>query len=273
MHQEVGRPALRYHGGKFKIAPWIISHFPPHECYVEPFGGAAGVLLRKPAVPFEIYNDLDGEVVRFFRVLRDHTEELIRRIELTPWSREEQRLSFEPTEDDLEAARRFYVRSWQTIGGPRTSCQSGWRVFKSNSGFQPKLSLWKQVDHLRVIVERLKGVQIENQDALKVIRRFGAPDVLIYADPPYLESVRSGSWRKRAYYHEMTDEDHRELAEVLRASPAMVIISGYASELYDELYGGWRVESRAARTDRGKDVVERLWMSPNTPAPQICLFD
>ena len=245
---------------------------PPHECYVEPFGGAMGVLLRKEPAPFEVYNDLDGEVVRFFRVLRDHTEELIRLVELTPWSREEQRLSFEATDDDLEAARRFYVRSWQTIGGPRTSWQSGWRVFKSNSGFQPKLTLWSQVKHLRVIVERLKEVQIENQDALKVIKRFGASGTLIYCDPPYLASVRSGTWRKRAYRHEMTDEDHQELAEVLRASLAMVIISGYASELYDELYGDWHVESLAARTDRGKNVVERLWISPNTPAPQISLF-
>ena len=121
VHHRVTRPPIRYHGGKFRIASWVISHFPAHECYVEPFGGGAGVLLQKTPAPFEVLNDLDGEVVNFFRVLRERPGELVRVIQLTPWSREEQRLSFEPASDPLERARRFYVRSWQTHGGPGRS--------------------------------------------------------------------------------------------------------------------------------------------------------
>ncbi len=259
------RPPIRYYGGKWRLAPWIISHFPLHQCYVEPFGGAAGVLLRKPPSVFEIFNDIDHEVVNFFRVLRERPVELIRAIELTPWSREEQRLSFEPCDDPLERARRFYLRSWQTRGGPRTQWRSGWRYHYRINGQRPPdtTKLWNQTDHLWAVVERLKQVQIECDDALAVIERYDAPTTLFYVDPPYLAETRSQRWSAKAYQHEMSREDHIRLAEVLNEVEGMVVLSGYPSDLYEELYGEWETRIRGAVNEVATKTVERIWISPN----------
>src|SRR4051812_1578874 len=112
------RPVLRYHGGKWRIAPWIIEHFPPHLMYVEPFAGAASVLLRKPRVDFEVYNDLDTDVVNVFRVLRDPAaaSQLAEQLSLTPWSRREFEVSYEISDDPVERARRTLIRSFMGHG-------------------------------------------------------------------------------------------------------------------------------------------------------------
>jgi len=256
---------LRYYGAKWRLAPFIISLFPDHECYVEPFGGAAGVLLRKQPSALEVYNDLDGEVVNFFRVLRERPADLIWLIESTPWSREEQRLSFEPCENSLERARRLYVRSWQTRGGPRTQRNSGWRYARRGNGQVPPnvTKLWNQVDHLWYFVNRLKRVQIDCDDALAVIERFDSPTTLFYLDPPYLPKVRRERWRKHAYQHEMAEEDHVRLADLLCALDGMAIISGYPSELYDELYASWHTETRSSVNELSLRTTEQVWISPN----------
>jgi DNA adenine methylase len=262
------RPALRYHGGKFRLAPWIIGHFPPHVCYVEPFAGAASVLLRKPPSTLEVYNDVDGAVVGFFRVLRERTDELLRSLALTPYSRSEVTLAFEPCDDDLEAARRFYIRSWQSRGGPRGQWKTGWRYQKRDNRGGQCVGDWSNTDHLTTIVERLRSVQFECDDAETVIRRFDAPDTLFYCDPPYLAATRSDSWGRRGYAHELSDDDHRRLADVLHGIRGMALVSGYPSPLYDELYGDWRVATCRSQTD-GPIKTERtecLWLSPAAAA-------
>jgi DNA adenine methylase len=142
----ITRPALRYYGGKFRLASWIIGQFPPHVCYVEPFGGAGSLILRKQPAYHDIYNGLDGEVVNFFRILRERGEELIRVIEMTPYSREEQRISFTLSNDDLERARRLYVRAWQSHGGGRSQWKSGWRYQKTTIRGSRLVDNWSNTD-------------------------------------------------------------------------------------------------------------------------------
>ncbi|UCC62274.1 MAG: DNA adenine methylase, partial [Anaerolineae bacterium] len=228
----IRRPALRYHGGKWRIEPWIIGHFPPHTCYCEPYGGAMSVLLRKAPSYCEVYNDVDQEVVCFFKVLRERPDELIRAIELTPFSRFELGQAFEPAGDELERARRLYIRSWQGRGGPRAKWRTGWRrqkvATKSNGQkkMTPATRSFMQTDHLMVIAERLRGVEIDCEPALKVIERYDSPVTLFYLDPPYVSSTRN-RWKKHAYAHEMTDKQHRQLARAVHDLQGMALISGY----------------------------------------------
>jgi DNA adenine methylase len=259
------RQALRYHGSKWRLAPWLISHFPEHECYCEPFAGACSVLLRKVPARFECVNDLDSEIVNFFRVLRERPGELIQQIKLTPWSREEQLLAFEAAPNDpLERARRLYVRSWQTRGGPRTQWHSGWRFHFRLTRMAPPNTLkhWQETAHLQTVAQRLLNVQIEHDDAIKVIKRFDAPGTLFYVDPPYLAHTRSQRWGEHAYIHEMTEQQHLELSEVLHNIAGMAVISGYISPLYTELYGDWSVFSKNTVNERAGPSVEYIWISP-----------
>lgn len=260
----VTRPALRYPGGKWRLAPWIIGHFPAHECYVEPFAGAASVLLRKDPAPYEVLNDRDGQVVNFFRVLRERPDEFIRRVELTPWSRREFELAAEPCDDPLERARRFFVRCWQSYsGGGVSHWSTGWAYQQRRSSNKPKVLTWLDQSHLCAVADRLRRVQIEADDALAVIRRFDTPDTLFYVDPPYVQSTRS-KWAGKMYVYEMDDVDHRELARVLHAVEGMVVVSGYPSALYSELYAGWRVETTRSRTNFTNLADEYLWLLPRT---------
>ena len=263
------RPAVRYYGGKARLAAWILSYLPrEHECYVEPFGGAMSVLLKKPRSPLEIYNDLNHTVVNFFRVLRERPEELIRAIVLTPWARAEYELSQTSSDDPVEEARRFYVSAWMGFGGGRAKWRQGWRYqVRAGTLWKPSSVSFCEVDHLWEIVERLQGVQIDCRDAFRVIKACDAPATLFYLDPPYVHSTRS-KWQD-VYAYEMEDEDHVRLAERARDLEGMVVISGYPSALYVELYEahGWeRVETKA-RTNGGGAIssverVEALWLSP-----------
>jgi DNA adenine methylase len=261
----VNRPALRYFGGKFRLAPWIIGFFPEHLTYVEPFGGGGSVLLCKEPSYNEVYNDLDSELVNFFRVLRERTEEFIQAVQLTPYSREEQHLAFDPTDgvDDFERARRLYVRSWQSHGGGRTQWRTGWRYEKRDKRGTRVIDDWNKVKHLEAVVNRLKNVQIENDDATRVIKRFDTPQTLFYLDPPYLPSTRSIRWRKKAYAVEMTEEEHVAFIETIKNVQGMVVISGKPSKLYEEMLAGWSKSQRVARTDFQSSTTEVLWLSPN----------
>lgn len=259
------RPALRYFGAKWRIAPWIIGHFAPHKVYVEPFAGGAGVLLRKPPSALEVYNDLDGEVVNFFRVLRNQPDELIRSIELTPFSRREwERAYAEPERrDPVERARRFYVRSWQAYGssGLRPD-QTGWRAEKTTARGKRLIDDWNETAHLYAVAERLSGVQIDCRDALEAIRFYDGPDTLMYLDPPYLAEVRE---RLRGYTCDMGGKEaHEKLAHVATRSEAMIVLSGYPSRLYRRLYeaAGWRRVEKKARTMASNTRTECLWLNP-----------
>lgn len=272
----IDRPALRYFGGKFGLAAWIISHFPPHVSYVEPFGGGANVLLQKPRARCETYNDLDGRVVNFFRVLRERPDELIYQLELTPYARAELELACEPLDPDqapLEAARRFFVQCWMTIGGSSNNHgRNNWRYVKSVSprtGKSPA-GYWT-FDHLRVIAERLQGVQIECRDAFYVAAHMDTPVTLTYLDPPYVHSARSRP--DHQYLHEFTESDHVRLAELAKSLEGYCLISGYPSALYADLYesAGWRrVETKAAANSNRshRELLSRrrecLWISPRT---------
>lgn len=259
----VARPALRWLGGKWRLADWIASHFPPHRCYCEPFGGGGNILLQKPPSQIEVYNDLDSDVVNFFSVLRSQPQELIRLIELTPFSRQELAEAVQPTNDALERARRLYVRSWQSFQpGSGYDRSPSWRFQKDWARGKALINEWNTVDHLEAVAARLKMVQIENRPAADVIRRFDEPTTLFYADPPYVHSTRTLESETR-YKYEMTDEQHIQLADQLHHVKGMVIVSGYDSPLYDELYSGWGKTIKSTTTNGNGTATEYLWLSPS----------
>lgn len=256
------RPALRYHGGKWLLAPWILEHFPPHDIYVEAYGGGMSVLLRKPRSPSEIYNDLCGEVVNLFQMARERGPELCQLLELTPFSRDELERAYDRTEDPLERARRTLVRSWQGHGGEGT-CGRHRTGFRSNVKARYTLPAqdWRRFPPAFIqVVERVQGVTIENRPAVRVMKGHDTRRTLHYADPPYLEETRACL---RGYNFEMTDDDHEELADELHSLRGPVILSGYRSRLYDRLYRRWRRVERRALTDGAHERIECLWLSPN----------
>lgn len=261
------RPLVRYHGGKWMLAPWIIGHFSPHRCYVEPFGGGGSVLLRKPRSYAEVYNDLDGEIVNLFKVAREHGESLAKLCELTPFARTEFAQSYEPAENELEQARRTLARSFMGFGSNAHNKQTGFRANSNRSGTTPAHDWMNYPDALRITIQRLRGIVIENRDALACMRQHDSPETLHYADPPYVMSTRSDGHDD--YRHEMTDADHQTLAEGLRTLAGMVIVSGYRSDLYDSLYAGWKRIDRHARAGNAAKRIESLWLSPNVRAPGL----
>jgi DNA adenine methylase len=269
------RPALRYLGGKWKLAPWIIEHFPAHRLYVEPYGGAASVLLRKARAFSEVYNDLDDEVVNLFSVLRDEglAAKMIQAIELTPYSRTEYEGAFEISADPVERARRLVVRSYMGHGSNSFNINrvTGFRAALVNGDRAlPALDWTSLPAALEQVARRFMGVVIERRPALQVIDRYDVPDCLIYADPPYVHDTRSGKRKGEALYcayvHEMTDADHEEMLERLQACTAMVALSGYPNELYDSRLEGWIRIERDTHADGARDRTEALWLSPAAAA-------
>lgn len=261
------RPLLRYHGGKWKLAPWIIEHFPPHRIYVEPFGGAASVLLRKQRSYAEVYNDLDGEIVNLFRILRNPAQarELVRLVRLTPYAREEFETSYIVDGDPIEQARRTLFRA---AAGHATGAQGKYGTgFRNNTtrAHSTPADNWRDFPAvLEEIIERLRGVVIESRPAADLVKVFDGQDTLFYCDPPYPYITRNQRSAGDVYRHEMTDDDHRSLAHTLRNLHGMVIISGYPCDLYDhELYPDWRRVERSAMADGASERTEVLWISPN----------
>lgn len=237
------RIAFGWYGGKYSHLDWLLPFLPQATHYCEPFGGSAAVLLNREPSPVETYNDLDGEVVNFFRVLRDQKDALIEAIGLTPFSREEfaQAIDAEVTSlSDLERARLFFVRARQVRTGLAQTASSGrWAhcVLTSRAGMAGAVSRWLgSVEDLPEIAQRLLRVQIEHDDALAVIQRYDSDETLFYCDPPYPHDSRSDN---KAYRYEMTDTQHRELAEVLHTVKGKVALSSYHSQLMDELYHDW----------------------------------
>lgn len=305
------RPIMRYHGGKWKLGPWLINLFPPHRVYIEPFGGAASVLLQKPRSYAEVYNDLDSEVVNLFRIARDHGEELRRVLALTPFAREEYQSAWLPSDDPIEQARRTVIRSFMGFGSAAVTMArrsgtkggqpgTGFRSNSNRSGTTPAHDWrnfagtgcrsytqetpsregrytipagdWKNYDAaLTPIIERLRGVIIENKDAIEVMTVHDCPKALHYVDPPYPSETRDAGVD---YRNEMTSEQHRGLAVFLRTLKGAVIISGYACELYDkELFPDWRRLQRKALADGARERTEVVWMNPAASSHSPRLFD
>ena len=259
--QKVSRPALRYRGGKWRSAPWIIEHFPPHECYVEPFMGAASVLLRKPRADFECINDLNGSVVNFFRVLREQPAELQQAITLTPYSRQEYRECRVPCPGNpIEWARRLWVQHSQGRGRAE-GANGGWRFQTAWNGWNADVvGQFRKVEHFTEITDRLMGVQIEQGTWIDVVRRFDRPSTLFYVDPPYPHVTRPES--TNLYAHEMEDADHERLAGELNGLDGMVVLSSYPNALYDSLFAGWRQEVRTEHAEAQKETTEVIYLNP-----------
>lgn len=257
------RPILRYHGGKWLLAPWIISNFPEHRVYVEPFGGAASVLMRKTRSYGEVYNDLDGEVVNLFRIVRDRGSELVEKLRLTPFSRVDYKKSFEVSEDELEQARRTVIRSFMCFGSNALcrSIQSGFRSNSNRSGTTPAHD-WKNFpDSLAIVIDRLQGVVIENRDAIELMKQHDSCETLHYCDPPYLHETRSSKVHgHHGYTYEMTEKEHVELSRALSELHGAVVVSGYPSALYSNLYRGWDRVERSALADGARARTEVLWI-------------
>jgi len=247
---------------------WIIGLMTPHRVYVEPFGGGASVLLSKPRSLGEVYNDLDSDVVRLFRVLREPglAAQLREQLALTPFSREEYQLargsSLDQVADDVEAARRLVARSFMSHGTNGTSegaaGATGFRARSWSSHRSAPMDFMNLPAALEAVTERLRGVVIENRPAIEVLLQHDGPDTLHYVDPPYLEEVREMRVA-RGYRCEMTREDHERLAEVLRDLQGHVMVSGYASALYAGLYEGWQTVERETYADGASPRTEVIW--------------
>ena len=233
------RIVFGWYGGKFSHLDWLLPLLPECHHYCEPFAGSGAVLLNRVPSPVETYNDIDGEVVNFFRVLRDQHEDLIRAIALTPFSREEYYRAIHTTNDvsDVERARCFYIKARQTRTGlAQTASLGRWANCKNTSraGMSGVVSRWLGgVGALDDIAQRLMRVQIENRPAVDVIQLYDSPKTLFYCDPPYLHATRGDV---KSYGFEMDEEQHREFAEVVNGCSGMVAVSGYDHPLMDKLF-------------------------------------
>ena len=245
---------LKYPGSKWRIADWIITHFPEHKVYCEPFFGSGAVFFNKQPVYTETINDLDGNIVNLFRVCRDYPDELARLIELTPFARDEFRDCYEKSDDPIEQARRTIVRYHQSFGTSNCS-RNSWKNVQTYGG--PRCAnMWNSLPKaILECVGRLKEAQIENIDAVELIRRYNDKDTLIYCDPPYLTSLR----KRSIYKCEMSEEKHIELLQELKKSSSMVIISGYDSELYDRELVDWNTDEIATTAQMGLPRTEKIW--------------
>lgn len=264
-HPVSANPLLRYYGGKWRLASWIISHFPEHVTYVEPYGGAGSVLFKKKPSRFEIYNDADKEVFNFFRVLRERSRALKTAIALTPYSRNEFEESYVMTGDEVELARKFFVRSWQGYGGPRFKRLTGWKSQSREwlSSRVDQVKEWnKSKTNLDLFVRRLQGVQLECEDALTLIKHYDTPQTLFYCDPPYPSTTRNRSWCKDGYTIEISGHHHTHLSNLLHRIEGYAVISTYPNEMYDELYADWRKVTKTSQTMNKTIATEVLYLSP-----------
>ncbi len=260
--------AFGWYGGKYSHLDWLLPLLPKTHHYCEPYGGSAAVLINREPSPVETYNDLDGEVVNFFRVLRDRREELIEKIALTPFSLKEFKRAIEQKGNhvlsDVEKARLFYVRARQARTGLAQAATPGrWAHCRltSRAGMAGAVSRWLgSIDDLSLIAQRLLRVQIENQPAIEVIKRYDSPQTLFYCDPPYPHESRGDP---HAYGFEMTDKDHKELAEVLHSVKGIVALSSYRCRLMDDLYRDWKriVASEKKCHSVKENRQEALWLN------------
>lgn len=268
------RAPFPYYGGKQSLVPTLLNLMPPHQVYVEVFGGGASLLLNKPRVKLDVYNDLDGELVNFFRVLRDarQAKRLHALLELTPYARDEWIFCKDrpATLSAVERARRFYVRRHQTFSG----AQGGWS-FSTEISANKGHKFTESVRVLPAFTERLRRVQIDHIDMLTCLRRYDRPGTLFYLDPPYLMETRNGT----GYHLEMSKDEHIALLEAVQNLAGMAILSGYASPLYTEYLAGWRrydvaslLRSNNKRITKHRQArTECIWLSPRARAHQPML--
>lgn len=253
------RQILKYPGSKWRIAERIISLMPDHHSYLEPYFGSGAVFFKKPPARIETINDMDDDVINFFSVLRSDPERLAREISLTPYARMVyERALIRDYEDDFQRAVAFLIRCDMSHGFRTTGERIGWkRDIQGRENAYAKI-FWDGIPAEFVkFARRLKEAQIEHQPALDVIQAFNYPNVLIYADPPYVLSTRC----RKIYPNEMTDQNHIELIDALKAHRGRVILSGYGSELYDRHLKDWHSVEFRAYASNGKRRTEKLWLN------------
>lgn len=247
---------LKYPGSKWRISDWIISHFPPHKVYLEPYFGSGAVFFNKEPAYIETVNDIDGNIVNLFRVCRENPEELARAINMTPFSRDEFKYCYDQSYDPIEQARRTIVRFHQSFGTSNSS-KNSWRNVQTYGG--PRCAtMWNDLpDTIISCCERLKNAQIENTDAITLIERYNDNNTLIYCDPPYLQNLR----KRNMYANEMSDQNHIDMLRALKDSRSMVVLSGYDNDLYNDELQGWRTDEKTTTAQMGLHRVEKIWMN------------
>ncbi len=248
---------LKYPGAKWRVADWIISCFPEHKVYCEPFFGSGAVFFKKKPSYIETINDRDGNIVNLFEVCREFPEELSAAINMTPFAREEFLNCYEMNvTDPIERARRTLVRFHQSFG-TSNSTKNSWRNVQTYGG--PRCAtMWNYLPETIIqCCERLKEAQIENIDGIELIKRYNDKDTLIYCDPPYMQSLR----KRNMYAFEMSDNEHVNLLRALKESNSMVVLSGYDNELYNQELLGWRTAEKKTTALMGKHRIEKLWMN------------
>lgn len=250
------KSVLKYPGAKNRLAHWICRYIPEHDVYLEPFAGSLAILFNKPRSHIETVNDLDGEVTNFFRILRDRGNELEQLISLTPFSRREYENAYELCEDELEMARRFAVKCWMGFGCGNLY-RNGFKSGQQKNSPNPARAWCELPETIKLAEERLKGVQIENLPATDLIKRYDTQDVFIYADPPYLHGTR----KNYLYKHEMSNEDHKKLLNLLIKHPGKVLLSGYDNDLYNNMLCGWNKVQKETLAEGGRKRTETLWMN------------
>ena len=265
------KAVAKYPGSKWSLAQWITSYFPEHHSYLEPFFGSGAVLFNKPRSHIETVNDLDSNVVNLFTCMREDPVKLASMVYMTPYAREVYEKAFEEVSGDkFEAALNFYIRLNMGHGFRTTGEKVGWKNDVQGREKAYAARGWCNTPgKIFEAAERLRGVQIENLPAVDVIARFNHPNVLIYADPPYIISSRQG--KRPQYRHEMTDADHGELLEVLRAHKGPVILSGYDNSLYNDALQGWRRDEATSLAQTATRRREVLWMNFD-PLEQQTIF-
>jgi DNA adenine methylase len=266
------KPILKYPGAKWSRAKWIISHFQPHVHYIEPYCGSAAVFFTKQPSRHEVLNDLNCSIINLFTIMRTRPEELARAIMLSPWSESEyhkiERRVADTDGDDLEHARRFLIRSWQSHGGT-ISQVSGFKHNGISATVYPT-QLWKKLpERLLQASFRLLDAEVRSRPALEIIDYYNSPDCLLYVDPPYELSTRA----RKYYSHEMDLKDHRDLLEALARHKGICIVSGYAHPLYDEMLPGWSKVETPSVTEHGNVRMEVLWLNSKAQHQQMGLFD
>lgn len=262
------KSVLKYPGAKNRLASWICNYIPKHSVYVEPFFGSGAVFFHKAPCHIETINDINDEVVNFFKVLRENPKKLIESIQLTPYARKEYINAYKigDSDSDLEKARKFCVRCWQGFGASNRY-QNGWRSGQCQTSPNPAKSWSNLQETLDIAAKRLRSVQIENLSATELLKRYNTKDVFIYADPPYLPETRKGY----LYEYEMTKQDHIELLELLRKHPGQILLSGYDNDLYNECLSGWKKVQKKTQAETGLKRIETLWM--NYQIEQMDIFD
>lgn len=278
------KPPFPYYGSKGRLAGWITDLMPTHRVYIEPFAGSAAVLFAKQAAPVEVINDLDGNVVTFFRALRDQPDQLVTALRFTPYARAEYSAADLDADglDDVERARRFFVRATQGFNGAGTGKWAGWSNGIRKNSTCDTHAITAVVDRLHEFADRLRTVVVEHRDAVECMAAYDCPDAVVYADPPYLASTRRNldRVRMRDYAHDTSgDAQHVRFAEAARSCAGTVIVSGYDSDLYAGLFEGWHrvtrevtVPSSVRAGSSGDRAVEVLWVN-RLPQVEATLFD